>query len=431
MRYKDNNNFCIIPFTSIYSLNNFDYRACCYTDPGIPSDSNSTKPVNSLETSVKDVWNNSYYRKLRKDLVTGIPNETCRSCWKQEDNGEYSYRKKYNSDSGIKDKDIEHLTNMIIDNDGYYDISPKIIQIKLGNLCNLKCIMCNQISSSLHEEEVIKWKKEKVEIPKFLEKLDFYKENWNGTLTTDQHELLYNHYEPGLMFAEELCLVGGEPLVHPLTYYLIEKLIKNNQSKKIRLSFISNLTSLNKNVIKHFTEFKEVSITVSWDHCNIDKFKFIRFPADYNHFLSNFNKLLDIESITLKLSPTFSIFNIFDIEEILNTFEEVSQLYDKKFIINPNWVENPNYFSIRYLEERQKNQIIDKVSSYLKKHSNQKIFLDNPPLYNMFDTIAAMLYTTNDDFDIVVKERTRVLELYDNARKTNYLKLFPYIKEYK
>lgn len=38
--------------------------------------------------------------------------------------------------------------------------------------------------------------------------------------------------------------------------------------------------------------------------------------------------------------------------------------------------------------------------------------------------------TSPNDVDTVVKERTRVLELYDRTRNTNYKQLYPFIKEY-
>jgi hypothetical protein len=50
-------------------MNNGDYRACCHSEPGIPSDKNLAVPVNFIKDPVKEVWNNNYYRQLRLDLT--------------------------------------------------------------------------------------------------------------------------------------------------------------------------------------------------------------------------------------------------------------------------------------------------------------------------------------------------------------------------
>ena len=64
------------------------------------------------------------------------------------------------------------------------------------------------------------------------------------------------------------------------------------------------------------------------------------------------------------------------------------------------------------------------------KNKNYKIFKDSPDLFNILDTFENLLNNTVDDFEMVVKERSRVLQLYDDTRGTDYRSMFPYIKEY-
>jgi MoaA/NifB/PqqE/SkfB family radical SAM enzyme len=224
--------------------------------------------------------------------------------------------------------------------------------------------------------------------------------------------------------------VGGEPLVSPVTHYIINQLISKNIAQDKRLYFITNLTSLNKKLIEKLEKFKFTTISVSWDHVDKKKFNFIRYPANYQHFRKNFDKLSNSPNIHLKLSPTFSIFNIFDIEQIFDTFKEISYR-QKDFTINPNWVEQPKHFCIRYLEPEQKHEVADYIEAYIEKNKNEKMFLENPPFFEMFKSIRNMLFKEVVDFEEVTKERTRVLKLYDDTRKTDYKSLFPYIKDYK
>jgi hypothetical protein len=98
--------------------------------------------------------------------------------------------------------------------------------------------------------------------------------------------------------------------------------------------------------------------------------------------------------------------------------------------VNIQFVENPNYFSIRYLETEQKEEIIKLVEQYLEKSKDYLIWKDLPATYNQLSTIKEQLVSTVDNFKEVVKERTRVLKMYDKERDTDYKSLFPYIKDY-
>ena len=177
-------------------------------------------------------------------------------------------------------------------------------------------------------------------------------------------------------------------------------------------------------------QFKSVDLTASFDHIDEEHFYFIRYPASYSVFRKNFNSLIHDNIINLKISTTFSIFNIFDIERVFDEFESIRQTMNKSLTINFNLVSEPNYFDIKYLEPFQKIQLSNKISAYIEKNRDYKIFCENPSTLGYVETIANYLKDTPSDFDCVVKERTRVLELYDRTRDTNYTELYPFIKVY-
>jgi hypothetical protein len=134
-------------------------------------------------------------------------------------------------------------------------------------------------------------------------------------------------------------------------------------------------------------QFKSVDLTASFDHVDSDRFYFIRYPAVYNDFRKNFDTLIDDDIINLKISTTFSIFNIFDIDRIFDEFETIRQSTNKLLTINFNLVSEPNYFDIKYLEESQKNQLANKIVSYIEKSKDYKIFYENPSTLEYVKTI--------------------------------------------
>lgn len=420
--------FCVVPFTMLYSLNNGDYRACCHSEPGFPSDLDKTKPANYFVEPVEDVWNNEYYRTLRKDLVNGVENKTCATCWKMQANNEYSFRQKYNLNKP-NPNDVIAMATEAIENDGRISKMPESIQIKQGNMCNLKCIMCNQASSNLIQDEIDIWKQRGEKIPDWLDWVDGHEIDWTGIDENTNFDDLWTNLKHGLRNVDQLQLVGGEPLVNPSTPLILERLVAEGYAHDIRVYFISNLIILTDKLIDTLSNFKEVVISVSWDHVDPDKFYFIRFPGKYSKFRKNIDKLL-ASNIEPKVSVTVDIFNIYDIAEIFAEFETVSQTRDSEYTINLQYVEKPEYFSLRYLEPEQKQDLIAMSKKFLEDTKDYKLWKDNTHAYQQIVSLEQILSDTPNDFDRVVKERTRVLRMYDLMRKTDYKSLFPYIKDY-
>jgi len=416
--------FCIIPYTRLHSLNNCDYRACCHTEPGLPNANGD--PTNMFTDKFEDVWNNEYFQQLRLDMVNGVANKTCDVCWKMESQNEYSFREKYNLDH--TEEELEYFFNETLEKNGLTDAIPSSIQIKIGNLCNLKCIMCNQASSNLIQKEIIKWQKKEEIIPKWLDWVEGHEIDWTG-LTPENFEVFYSMMRTGLIATKQIQIVGGEPLVNHATTMLMERLIDEGVAHNIGIYIISNLTTLPPKIIKLLSQFKYAAISVSWDHVDPEKFRFIRFPARYDHFKKNINTLHFKTTIEPKISCTLNIFNIYDIESIFDEFEKTRK-GRSHYTVNIQFVENPNYFSIRYLEKEQKEEIIKIVEQYLEKSKDYLIWKDLPASYNQLLTIKEQLASTLDNFEEVVIERTRVLKMYDKARDTDYKSLFPFIKDY-
>jgi MoaA/NifB/PqqE/SkfB family radical SAM enzyme len=188
-------------------------------------------------------------------------------------------------------------------------------------------------------------------------------------------------------------------------------LIQLGYAKNLKLDIITNLSVVDDLFIKKLEQFKSVQLTCSYDHVDPVKFHFIRYPANYTEFKHNFDKILKSD-INVSISTTFSIFNIFDLEQILDEFEKL------QLPISFNYVVDPNYFSIKYLDPDQKLKVIQIVDKVLKKDYN--IFSKNTGLVTYLQDIEKLLYADQSDYEQVIAERTRVLALYDSTRKTNY-----------
>jgi organic radical activating enzyme len=387
------------------NTNSGEYRVCCESfgfGPNIQTDDAS------------EVWNSDYYKQLRVDLINGIQNKNCDSCWKVEQNGGHSMRK--NENSHYSDDDIQEIVSNVTN--GHNRILPKLFDFKLGNLCNLKCIMCCQLSSSLHESEVRTWQSKNIKLPALLDYIEITYKNENQQYRIDKNngDNILENLKSVLPHLTTLQLVGGEPLINPFTFEIVDKLIQLGYAKNLKLDIITNLSVVDDLFIKKLEQFRSVQLTCSYDHVDPVKFHFIRYPANYTEFKHNFDKILK-SNINVSISTTFSIFNIFDLEQILDEFERL------QLPISFNYVVNPNYFSIKYLDSDQKLEVVNIVDKVLKKDYN--IFSNNTGLVTYLEDISKLLYADQSDYEQVIAERTRVLALYDITRKTNYNETYP------
>ena len=129
---------CILPWISIETTPMGTTRPCClYTDE-IPD-------VDLKTSTLEDAFNSKTMRDLRRSFRRDEKPEGCRNCWREEDAGKKSKRE-YMLEK-FKHLDVEYK-----DNNGEELV---FLDLKLGNICNLKCRICGSWSSS-------KWAKEEV-----------------------------------------------------------------------------------------------------------------------------------------------------------------------------------------------------------------------------------------------------------------------------
>ena len=426
--------FCLLPFTHISSTNDGNYRVCCCSEEVVITKDDGTA-FNMRTDNVNEVWNSNFYKELRKDLLSGVKNKTCDYCWNYEAGGAYSKRQKTNDEKHEMFPDYDKFINDALANDGTLSTPPTDLDIKVGTLCNLKCIMCYPGSSSLHKEEQDQMKAEGIELPGLLQMFDKrvieLKLDLNDFNRHDVDvEKLVSNLDPGLSQAIHMSLVGGEPLVNKTTTRILEQCVERGYAKNMMLQIITNLSVINPKTIALLEQFKWPMLCISYDHIDPAKFNFIRYPADYTTFKDNFDKLWFYPKIEKKLSTTWGIFNIFDFEEIFHTWERISRSAGGKFVLNFGLIYYPNYFSLRYLEPEQKAEISKRISKFMDQYGDYKIFTDNPEFKESVITVPGYMGDTNPDHEEVCRERTRVLDLYDKMRGTNHRALFPYIKRY-
>jgi sulfatase maturation enzyme AslB (radical SAM superfamily) len=102
-------------------------------------------------TQYKEWWNSDSMRSLRSDLYNGVEHKGCATCWNAESLGKESLRQGYNN----LFKKVVNFKKLIKSKDNNFILKdpPVTWDLRLGNLCNLKCVMCSPTLSDKIEEE--------------------------------------------------------------------------------------------------------------------------------------------------------------------------------------------------------------------------------------------------------------------------------------
>lgn len=347
-KLKQSKTFCMLPFMHIYGSAGGDMVPCCEAQE---------IPLNKPGETALESWNNENYRELRRALAEDERPERCNVCWHNEDSGIVSNRQQWEDDNW------EEFSDIIEVNDDYsVNNSPRWIELKVSNFCNLKCIMCSTHSSY-----------------KRVNDLDIIKK-----YQTDGHETrllrpttLFNSLNewPELWdTVHTLQFTGGEPIINKEHYDLLESIPQHLKSK-IKLRYASNLSYIKfkkYDLIKIWNEFKSVNIKISMDGVG-DVYNFIRRDGDWDNVYSNMLALNSYPTIDVAAGITVQAHNVFHMPEFYD-FWKTSEV-DLKFI-TANVLQTPRYLTPSVWPAEYREAIISKLKDALDRHPEMQRFIN-------------------------------------------------------
>lgn len=360
--------FCILPFIHLSTTVDGQIRLCC-----------RSKAISNIqEESLLEVWNGSKLKNIREDLKNGVRVKECQNCWKMEDNQIVSLRqsqnigkiKHYNANQNKKNNDI------------------KILELKLSNLCNFKCRMCSPVAST-------PWLSEWDSIKQFYNEQD---RNWHDKIVQENPTII-NKFAKNKKFLKdfeqikdgifELEFSGGEPLLDPLHYQILDSVI--DRSKEITLKYSTNLSILGTskyNIQDYWPKFKEVNLTISIDGFP-ELHEYIRTGASSQELKRNIEEVRPYTDI--KGSTCISAYNAPFLAETANYI-----CNDLKVRWYSNRLQWPDFLSLSSVPKKYLQNSIDKLDVELKnlnKDFDHSLKTNNPDFWekNFFIQINRQL----------------------------------------
>jgi organic radical activating enzyme len=277
---------------------------------------------------------------LRQDFLDGKKPQTCRKCWNEERSGRTSKRM----------HTLDRLKHMLPDQDWTANAKPLMfLDLKLGNICNLKCRICGSWSSSTFAVEEIANDSSQDRKNSFhyqmLKAGRWPRENQQFCQQIDQHLSDIRYIE----------FTGGEPFMIEEHFDMLRGIVERGIAHQVEIHYNTNGTQYPRNAIDIWKHFKTVEIAFSIDDL-YERFEYQRTDAHWLDVERNIGLFKNLRAqhpnLQLQCCSTVNVFNIRYIDQL--AWWIVQQQFD---FVYWNMMHDSWYFSISTLPDTAKIEI--------------------------------------------------------------------------
>lgn len=399
--------FCILPWIHAATYTDGSVLLCC-----VAKNSGS---INLNHQNWQQAWNSDHFKQARLAMLEGRAFNACDHCYKEEAAGIRSHRQNENN-LWYRELGSQYLDNLVqaTHADGHVDNDLITIDLRLGNTCNLQCVMCRPVDSSkwvrdanilareLKTDAKYDWK---YKLENFaIDNFDWYKdpEFWNSFFESAKD-------------IRHIILAGGEPLYIKEHKEILTQLVNRGFSKNIELRYHTNGTIYNQSIVDLWQEFRRVEVMISMDGYG-EVNSYIRYPADW-HLLEKNLELYDCtpDVVDPKILCTVQALNIYWLPEfadwlISKNFKKISRKHHNG-LFHPGILHWPQYLSPKVFPQSVKGEITQKLLSYCQQHK------DNRQIQKFIGLVDFM---NSEDHSMKFVEMIEYLEKLDELHGTNY-----------
>ena len=383
------NSLCILPWISLEATPTGNFRPCCLAEDSIVDNEGNAYDIAKGDT-LEQAFNSEYMDVLRDQFLQGKHPSTCKKCWALEASGGESKRIISNKKFGV-DTSNKKLS---------------FLDLKLGNICNLKCRICGTWSSS-------KWAQEEIALgnkdAKRVLKLGAWPRKENR---------LWNEVVDMLQDVEYFEFTGGEPFLIQEHFDLLQKSAELGHAGKQEIHYNTNGTTFPKKAVDHiWPHFKIVEIAFSIDDIG-DRFEYQRHGAKWDQVEANIRKFNDLKThnknIKTQICCTINIQNIYNLDKIADWIK--TQNFDYVYY---NYLHESKEWNTQYLPLHIKQKIEKKLSNYDN---------DNFHKEQLQGAINFMMNNHLHNEKMTELRKIKILGS-DQFRNESFAKTFPELKE--
>ena len=263
---------------------------------------------------------------------------------------------------------------------------PTTWEIDIGNLCNLKCIMCDPIKSDKILAEVINHESKFQQFPTLIKQAkQTVHANWLESATGQN---FINTIKPNIKW---LKIQGGEAL----TVKGIRDLIESLDNENITLSITTNGTVLDQRLLDALSKFTRVEVSISVEAIGTAN-DIIRYGSSWEVIQNNIDLLIKYSNIDLQLNHVLQNTSVLFLPDVIKFAEQhklhlaLLKLHEPKYL---SLASIPTLHVDRLIEQIESLEITNprnkSIKNYLKNLRNSVNF--DPELHKQFQQYVLTL----------------------------------------
>jgi MoaA/NifB/PqqE/SkfB family radical SAM enzyme len=338
--------FCVLPWVSLEASPVGTVRPCCLADDELMD--NSGRKFELSTANFQDIQNSDSMRNLRQQFLDGKQPQTCRKCWSEERAGRTSKRM----------HTLDRLKHMGISDDWTADAKPLMfLDLKLGNICNLKCRICGSWSSSQFATEEIN------QLPREQQKKSHAYTMLRAGAWPRDNPQFWEQIDTVLNDIRYIEFTGGEPFMIEEHFRMLQGIVDRGIAHQVEIHYNTNGTQYPEQAESIWKHFKTVEIAFSLDDVGT-RFEYQRSNAEWTQVCANLDRFRDLKqlypNIELQVCTTVNIFNVRYLKDIAQWLEHNRESFT---FVYWNMMHDAWYFSIACLPDDAKKAISEYLDS--------------------------------------------------------------------
>jgi len=330
--------FCVLPWISLEASPIGTVRPCCLADDEIVDDSGNKFSL--MTADFAQIQNSRHMIKLRQEFLDGKKPQTCRKCWNEERSGRTSKRM----------HTLNRLKHIVADQEWTVDAKPLMfLDLKLGNICNLKCRICGSWSSSQFATEELN------DAPPEEKKYTYAYQMLRAGAWPRENQQFWQQIDQHLSDIRYIEFTGGEPFMIQEHFDMLQGIVDRGIAHQVEIHYNTNGTQFPDRGPDIWRHFKTVEIALSIDDLG-NRFEYQRTNAVWDEVVANLDRYRELRSnnpnIQLQCCSTVNVFNIRYIDQLANWI--IQQNFD---FVYWNMMHDSWYFSIATLPDSVKVKI--------------------------------------------------------------------------
>ncbi len=329
--------FCVLPWVSLEASPIGTVRPCCLADDELLDDAGHKFSL--LTADFGAIQSSKAMTELRQQFLAGEQPQTCRKCWSEERAGRTSKRM----------HTLDRLKHMGISSEWTADAKPLMfLDLKLGNICNLKCRICGSWSSSQFAAEDI------AHLPREQQKTSHAYTMLRAGAWPRENESFWDQIDQHLSDIRYIEFTGGEPFMIDEHFDMLQGIVDRGIADQVEIHYNTNGTQYPERGEQIWRHFRKVEIAFSIDDLG-DRFEYQRSNARWTEVCENMDRFRDLKEIYpcihLQICATVNVFNIRYIDQLAVWLDRNTDSFEFVYwnVMHDAW-----YFSVATLPDQAK-----------------------------------------------------------------------------